>query len=120
MKTTRNTRAVRSLSPSPSEPRDLFDPLVRRAAAGDRNAIGALARSFRRQLFAAAREHVPSFDAEDVVQDLFVLLLERNVVPPSADEPAVAWLLHTVATLAGRNDPKSTSPDPESPGSVPL
>ena len=104
MKTIRNTSAVRSLSPatspSPSEPGELFDPLVRRAAAGDRNAIGALARSYRRQLVAAAREHVPSFDAEDVVQDLFVLLLERNIDPPSADEPAVAWLLLTVARHA--------------------
>ena len=104
MKTIRNTSAVRALSPavsaSPAEPGDLFDPLVRRAATGDRNAIGALARSYRRQLVAAAREHAPSFDAEDVVQDLFVLLLERDVDPPCPDESAVAWLLRTVAGLA--------------------
>ena len=104
MKTIHNTSTVHSqspaVSPSSSEPGDLFDPLVRRAATGDRNAIGALARSFRPQLLAAAREHVPSFDAEDVVQDLFVLLLERAIVPPSANEPAVAWLLQTVAGLA--------------------
>ena len=105
MKSIRSSNtAVRSLSPatspSSSELGDLFNPLVRRAATGDRNAIGALARSFRPHLLAAAREHVPSFDAEDVVQDLFVLLLERNIVPPSADEPAVAWLLCTVASLA--------------------
>ena len=104
MKTIGNTSALPSLSRatslSPSKLRDLFDPLVRRAAAGDRDAIGVLARSFRLQLIAAACKHVSAFDAEDVVQDLFVLLLERKIVPPAADKRAVAWLLRTVARFA--------------------
>ena len=58
--------------PRAAPPRDLLDPLVRRAAHGDRNAIGALGRSFRPQLLAAARSRVQLADAEDVVQDLFV------------------------------------------------
>jgi DNA-directed RNA polymerase specialized sigma24 family protein len=106
MKTLIRSTAVRSFlaaaaEPASQSPRDLLDPLVRRAAHGDRSAIGALGRSFRPQLFAAARAHLPAFDADDVVQDLFVRLLERKLFPPpAARESAVAWLLEAVGALA--------------------
>jgi DNA-directed RNA polymerase specialized sigma24 family protein len=103
MKTIIRSTAVRSLfaAPEPQPPRDLMDPLVRRAAQGDRNAIGALARTFRPQLFATAIKHLDNDgDAEDVVQDLFVLLLEGKLDAPRARESALGWLLRAVATLA--------------------
>jgi DNA-directed RNA polymerase specialized sigma24 family protein len=83
-----------------AHPRDLLDPLVRRAADGDPSAIGALARSFRPQLLAAAREHLPLADAEDLVQDVFVLLLEGDFPQPATGEHAAEWLLRTVETMA--------------------
>jgi RNA polymerase sigma-70 factor (ECF subfamily) len=103
MKTILRSTAVRSLfaAPEPQPPRDLLDPLIRRAAQGDRNAIGALARTFRPQLVGTARKHLDNrSDAEDLVQDLFVLLLEGKLDPPRSREPALGWLLRTVATLA--------------------
>jgi hypothetical protein len=109
MKTTLRSNAVRSLfnssaSNSSAEtaatPGDLLDGLVRRAAHGDRNAIAALARSFRPQLVAEARKHLQLADAEDIVQDVFVLLLEGTLRPPRTRERAVPWLLRTVCSIA--------------------
>jgi len=106
MKTILRSHAVRSLFAAASSaapaapPRDLLDPLVRRAAEGDRSAIGALGRSFRPRLVAAARVHLQRADAEDVVQDVFVLLLEGKLPPPGPHEAAVPWLLRAVNELA--------------------
>jgi DNA-directed RNA polymerase specialized sigma24 family protein len=106
MKTIIRSHAVRSLFATTSQAaaprRDLLDGLLRRAAHGDRDAITTLARSYRLRLLAEARKHARARDVEDVVQDLFVLLLEEPIDKPSRSEPAVAWLRRTLATLAER------------------
>ena len=107
MKTIHRSSAVQSLSSNPepiAPPRDLLDPLIRRAAHGERSVIEVLARRYRRQLVSAARRRVSAFDADDVVQDLFVLLLERSLTPPKASDSAAAWLFDTVDSLAEPHD----------------
>ena len=103
MKTIHRSSAVQSLSSNPepiAPPRDLLDPLIRRAAHGERPAIELLARRYRRQLVSAARRRVNAIDADDVVQDLFVLLLVGSLTPPGPRESASAWLGNTVAAVA--------------------
>src|SRR5258708_39658689 len=64
-----------------------LDEIGRRAAAGDRKAIGAIAVKLRPRLLAEARAVLGSrfkHEAEDVGQDFFVALLERQsrFLPP--------------------------------------
>jgi len=104
MKAIRRSSAVRSLFSVPApEARfhDLLDPVVRRAAQGDHEAIETVYRQLRTRLVGAARTHrLEGCDAEDVVQDLFVILLEARLHPPRANDPAVPWLFRMVDVLA--------------------
>jgi hypothetical protein len=73
--------------------RHLRDGVIRRAVRGNHAAIDQLAREFRPQMVAHAEEHMARFDmdAEDVVQNVFLALLERALVePPRRVRRAVA------------------------------
>lgn len=80
----------------------LLDGVIRRAARGDRDALEQLAREFRPQMLEHAEEHMARFDmdAEDVVQNVFLALLERALVEPPRAVCAVQWLLDRVALFA--------------------
>jgi hypothetical protein len=82
--------------------RHLLDAVVRRAARGDRDAVALLARSFHAQMVDHAEQHLArlDMDAEDVVQEVFVALLERALPEPPRGECAVCWLLDRVALFA--------------------
>jgi DNA-directed RNA polymerase specialized sigma24 family protein len=85
---------------SVSEP---LDHAVRCAACGDREHLGHVARILRPRLIAEAMRRLgPSAqlaDAEDVVQELFLTMLEGRVFPPDAGQDAVTWLVRLVATF---------------------
>jgi hypothetical protein len=82
--------------------RHRLDGVVRRAARGERDAIAQLAREFRPQMVEHAAEHMARFDMdeEDVVQNVFLALLERALVEPPRAVCAVTWLLDRVALFA--------------------
>ena len=82
--------------------RYLLDPVIRRASHGDAEAIARLAREFRRQMIEHAEEHLARFDmdAEDVVQNVFLALLERALVEPPRSACAVQWLFDRIALFA--------------------
>jgi hypothetical protein len=82
--------------------RHLVDGVIRRAARGERDAIDQLARDFHAQMLEHAEEHMARFDigAEDVVQNVFLALLERALVEPPRAVCAVQWLLDRVALFA--------------------
>jgi len=80
-----------------------FDDVARRALEGDRDAIEKLAREFRAEMVDHADAHLGRFDcdAEDVVQDVFVAMLERKTPRAPRRASAVAWLLGLLASKAG-------------------
>lgn len=82
--------------------RHLLDGVVRRAARGEREAIALLAREFRAQMVEHAEQHLArlDMDADDVVQQVLVALLDRALVEPARAECAVGWLLDRVALFA--------------------
>ena len=82
--------------------RHLLDGVIRRAARGDRDAMDQLAREFHAEMVEHAQEHMArlDIDAEDVVQNIFVALLERALVEPPRAVCAVTWLLDRVALFA--------------------
>ena len=82
--------------------RKLLDGVIRRAIRGEHAAINQLARQFRPQMVAQAEEHMARFDmaAEDVVQNVFLALLDRALVEPPRAVCAVHWLLDRVALFA--------------------
>jgi DNA-directed RNA polymerase specialized sigma24 family protein len=82
----------------------LLDGVARRALEGDRAAIAELARRFRGEMVEHAHAHLRRFDcdAEDVVQDVFVEMLEGALPQAPESESAVVWLLGIVAVRAGR------------------
>lgn len=81
----------------------LLDRVARRALEGDAAAIAELARGFRAEMVEHAHAHLRRFDcdAEDVVQDVFVALLEGSLRRAPKRESAVVWLLGIVAARAG-------------------
>lgn len=82
--------------------RYILDGVIRRAARGNRDAIDQVARELRPELVEHAQEHLARFDmdAEDVVDDVLLALLERALVEPSRKVCAVQWLLDRVALFA--------------------
>jgi hypothetical protein len=88
-------------APSPIV-RHLYDRVIRRAARGDRDAIAQLARELHDVMVAHAEEHMARFDidAEDVVQNVLLALLERGLREPPRSACAVQWLLDRVALFA--------------------
>ena len=95
-------RAIYSIPEPQPRPRELVDLLIVRAATGDRDAIAHLARTCHALLVASARRRGAGCDAEDVVQDLYVLLLERALVPPMSFEDPIEWLFDHVDGLSDR------------------
>jgi len=51
--------------------------LVRAAGAGDRAAFGRLYEGYRRMVHGVLLSYVPYFEAEDLMQDVFLLAIER-------------------------------------------
>ncbi len=102
----KSNRALSSLhtvaAAQPPVLRHLLDGVIRRAARGDRDAIEQLARELRPQMVEHAEEHMARFDmdAEDVVQNVFLALLERALREPPRTACAVQWLLDRVALFA--------------------
>lgn len=81
---------------------DEFDALVANACRGDHRAAAAIEIAFRESLVRAARAEMGEFaqDAEDVVQDFFVFLLEGESPFLPQQGRAIAWLHEIVRTLA--------------------
>ena len=103
-KTTRFTLAAAPARLSPIV-HHLLDAVARDAIAGDRAAIERLARELRADMVEHAHAHLRRFDcdAEDVVQDVFLAMLERNLPQAPRGQSAVAWLLALIAARAGRS-----------------
>jgi DNA-directed RNA polymerase specialized sigma24 family protein len=82
--------------------RDAFDDLVMRAARGDRRAIGAIAVALGPTLMKEARTVLGDFedDADDVLQDFFVFLLEKRWPTPPPQGRAMHWMCVIVRTFA--------------------
>ncbi len=81
---------------------DDLDALVGRAAQGDRRAIGALATAFGPRLLQEARAVMGDFgqDAEDVLQDFLLSLVEgRSQFTPSHGR-AIPWMMGVVRAMA--------------------
>jgi len=106
----KNRKSNHALSPIHTAPaaapspvvRHLLDGVIRRAARGNRAAIELLARELRPQMVEHAEEHMARFDmdAEDVVQNVFLALLERALGAPPRAACAVQWLLDRVTLFA--------------------
>jgi len=82
---------------------DDLDELVAEAALGDGRAVGAIAIAFGPTLLAEAREELGTAHAQedaDVLQDLFVRLMEGKLVFPDIRHAALPWLKRTTRVLA--------------------
>jgi hypothetical protein len=95
---------VRTPVVDPSDPQLLaqLDELVLRATQGDRRAIGAIARTFTEKLRAEANAMLRNeHDAEDVVQDFFLALLEGRMerFPPGQGR-GLSFMLGVVRATA--------------------
>jgi DNA-directed RNA polymerase specialized sigma24 family protein len=82
-----------------------FDDLVRRASQGDRRAINAVAIAFSTDLLKEAQAVMGGFaqDAEDVVQDFFVMLLEARSQFTPAHGRAIPWMCGIVRAMARKH-----------------
>jgi DNA-directed RNA polymerase specialized sigma24 family protein len=83
----------------------LLDGVARQALAGKRAAIDLLAHALRPDMVEHAQAHLGRFDcdAEDVVQDVFLALLEGHLPPAPQGESAVRWLLQIIESNARRS-----------------
>lgn len=83
----------------------LLDGVARDALTGDRAAIATLARELRADMVEHAHAHLGRLDcdAEDVVQDVFLALLEGHLPPAPDGESAVVWLLQITESKARRS-----------------
>jgi DNA-directed RNA polymerase specialized sigma24 family protein len=79
-----------------------FADLVLRACNGDRRAVGAIYVAFGPVLLRKARSVMGPFkeDAEDVVQDFFVSVLEGRSVYVPAQGYAIRWMCGVVLAMA--------------------
>jgi DNA-directed RNA polymerase specialized sigma24 family protein len=80
--------------------------VVQRAAQGDRAAIDVVARRCRRMLLDVARLTLGGRfrrEAEDVVQDFFVVLLEGKLRFDPEPSRAVPWMCDIVRAMAQKN-----------------
>lgn len=82
--------------------RHILDGVIRRATRGNRAAIARLASELHDAMVAHAEEHMARFDidAEDVVQNVLLALLERALREPPRTACAVQWLFDRVALFA--------------------
>jgi hypothetical protein len=83
-------------------PATVLDDLVRRAFESDRQAIGAIAISYGPRLLEEARACLPGLEheADDVLQDFLLALLERRSRIAPAHGYAIEWLCEAVRALA--------------------
>ena len=79
-----------------------FDLLVQRASRGDGKAIGAIAVAFTPSLLELAETELGPFkdEAEDVLEDFFLFLLEGRWPYVSRPGDARPWLHRMVAAIA--------------------
>jgi DNA-directed RNA polymerase specialized sigma24 family protein len=79
-----------------------FDLLVQRASRGDGKAIGAIAVAFTPLFLEQAEAELGPFkdDAEDVLEDFLLFLLEGRWPYVSRPGDAKPWLHRMVATIA--------------------
>jgi hypothetical protein len=79
-----------------------FNDLVRRAAEGDRRAIGAIAIAVSPTLLEEARACLGEFeqDAGEVLQDFFLGLIERRLLFVPAHGRAMSWMCGIVQAIA--------------------
>ena len=88
-----------------AEARAMFDTLVRRSWTGDRRALGTLAIAFGSTLLGEARAIVGAHreeDAADIVQDFYVVLLERRGRWPPRHGSTARWVRERMRQVAGR------------------
>ena len=90
---------------NPEESAFDLDALIRRAIDGDRDALDAVARELHPRLVHEARRHLGDLDheADDVVQDLFVAILEGRVRAPRGRGEGVAHLLRLATVFARKH-----------------
>jgi DNA-directed RNA polymerase specialized sigma24 family protein len=113
MKNTIRNAALAVTPALPLQPILDLDAQVRLAFLGDRNALDAVARELQPELVYEARRHLGDLEveADDVVQDLFVAILERRVRAPRGRGEALALLLRLTRVFARRR----RGPDPTIP-----
>jgi hypothetical protein len=85
-------------------PLDL-DDAIRRALGGDRDALATVARELHPRLVREARTMLGDLDheADDVVQDLFVAILEGRIRAPKGRGEGVPMLLRLVCVFARKH-----------------
>jgi DNA-directed RNA polymerase specialized sigma24 family protein len=84
-----------------------FDDLVLRASQGDRRAIAAVAIAFGPLLLREAKACLEGYEheADDVLQDFFLSLLERRSRFGPARGRAIPWMCEAVQALARERNP---------------
>jgi DNA-directed RNA polymerase specialized sigma24 family protein len=103
MKTTTAIRTIETTIPQTDTQRqDEFDDLVVHASQGDRRAVGAIAVALGPMLLEEARTVLGEFeqDAEDVLDDFLLSLLERRARFTPAHGRATPWLCRIVRLIA--------------------
>jgi DNA-directed RNA polymerase specialized sigma24 family protein len=97
--------AIRIATLNPEEPALDLDEQIRRALEGDRDALDAVARELYPRLLHEARTHLGPLEheADDVVQDLFVAILEKRVRAPRGRGDGVAHLLRLTKVFARKH-----------------
>jgi DNA-directed RNA polymerase specialized sigma24 family protein len=103
----RHTQLHVSSIPQTTQLQDDFDALVLRASQGDRRAIGAIAIAFGPTLLKEAKACLRGyeFEADDVLQDFFLSLLERRSLFAPARGRAIPWMSEAVRALARERNP---------------
>jgi DNA-directed RNA polymerase specialized sigma24 family protein len=105
MKTATTLKLVSTTTLTPDDPllQDL-DDLVARASRGDRRAIGALAVAFGPALRGEARQALGKAapDADDLLQELYVFLLEARIPYLPGYGRAIQWICGVIRVLADR------------------
>jgi DNA-directed RNA polymerase specialized sigma24 family protein len=103
--------APANLNPDDPLLQDL-DDLVARASRGDRRAIGALAVAFGPALRGEARLALgkDAHDADDLLQDLYVFLLEARIPYLPGYGRAIQWICGVIRVLADRMRDRKLGP----------
>jgi hypothetical protein len=97
---------VRSTSATTDDPiRDEFDDLVLNACRGDSRAIAAIAIAIGPTLLAEAKSVLGEFDrdAEEVLDDFLLRLLERRLRFVPAHGRAMPWMCRMIHLIARRH-----------------
>ena len=98
-----NGNAARNLSTRDERFIDAMDDLVRNAALGDERAVSAIALAMSPLLIAEAREALGPANAQDdadVLQELFLKLLEKALRFPEIRGAGLVWLKRMVRVIA--------------------